>query len=118
MRGRTTVFHFLFANRDAAMPALLNVRPLTPDDLCFDLLSVRALQDQIISVNGCLHGITNYQTVTRIAGMPTQSFTTTKVHHIPDLHLINGVIEPELCTDSWFTQIQPAESGCRGSPEW
>ena len=27
-------------------------------------------------------------------------------------------ITPELCTDSWFTQIRPAESGCRGSPEW
>jgi Kef-type K+ transport system membrane component KefB len=27
-------------------------------------------------------------------------------------------VKPELCTDSWFTQIQPAESGCRGSPEW
>ena len=28
------------------------------------------------------------------------------------------LLTPELCTDSWFTQIPPAESGCCGSPEW
>src|SRR6266404_1105218 len=35
-----------------------------------------------------------------------------------DQFRIRESITPELCTDSWFTQIPPAESGCCGSPEW
>jgi len=72
-------------------PVLLGLCPLTLDDFCFDLLPIRALQNQIVSVNGCLHGIANYQAVSGIAGMLMQSFTSAKVHYIADLHLINGV---------------------------
>ena len=93
------------------MPALLNISPLTLDDLCFDLLPVGALQDQTISVDGCLHGITNYQTVSGIAGMPTQSFTPAKVHHISDPHLINGVFEASAFDESFVrTHLQQLAS--------
>jgi hypothetical protein len=49
------------------------------------------LENQIGSVNGCLHRIADYQTVSAIAGMLRHFFTSAKVHDIPDLHLIDSV---------------------------
>jgi DNA-binding MurR/RpiR family transcriptional regulator len=92
---------------------------LGPKDLLVAISFGRCLQDTVDAVliahkNGVpTFGITDSEK-TPIARF-CDSFWIASIAN-PSFH--GSYVAPELCTDSWFTQIPPAESGCRGSPEW
>ena len=79
---------------------LLCPRPLAFKDLGFDLFPVRALENQIVSVDGGLHRIANDQAVSGIARMLGKSFTPAKVDNVANLHLIDGVAVGRVFLDS------------------
>ena len=70
-------------------------------------------------VAGPVHGCGWRDTCTgRSALRPLRTRSATFAASEVGMGSIPDTLTPGLCTDSWLTQIPPAESGCRGSPEW